>query len=328
MRPPSWRETFCLAGLLLCMTTAAGDEANVKSSAGFDGLWKTTFGPMRLTSQGDEVHGCYHYQGTTSSISGQIKNGRFIFRYVEPKDHGSTLQGTGWFELTEDGSAIRGKWRADGGQSWDDWRGRRARPQPGQAWLVILEANWETVISEPEYAFGEMLTNYFNMATARHVEVRHRFFHDSTDLRRFCQEIQFLPGPVVLLISTHGTAQGITVNGETIGAETIADGLTSTQNLALLHLSGCAMMKGDFASKVQDALGDRATFPISGYQTNVAWDASAIGDFTFLSLMLIRSATAEQAARQAIAASPFLGTERISGTPFRPLGLTVLPAGK
>ena len=251
----------------------------------------------------------------------ELKNHRFVFRYKE-----SNAEGEGWFELSEDGSRIQGKWRTDGREAWQDWIGKRSAPQPDRVWLVILEANWERNISEPEYAFGEMLTNYFAMATARHIQVRHRYFHDSTDLGRFCREIQFLAEPVVLLISTHGTNEGIIVNGSTIKADVVAESLSDASNLQLLHLSGCAMMKGDFASDIQTSLGDRATFPISGYQTNVAWDASAIGDFTFLSLMLIRRTPPEKAARQAIAASPYLGTEQIPGTTFRPLGLTVLPA--
>tara|TARA_R110002049_G_scaffold4601_4_gene31983 strand:- start:265280 stop:266287 length:1008 start_codon:yes stop_codon:yes gene_type:complete len=314
-----------IAGMIRIVILFAGSTlaqgAKTGHTDGFDGLWDTSFGMMRLHVDGEDVHGSYRYQDGVSVVSGQIKDERFIFRYTE-----SNAQGTGWFTLSDDGAAIRGKWRADGQDAWQDWTGQRATPRRDRVWLLIFEANWERNISEPEYAFGEMLANYFTMATARHVQVRHRFFHDSTDLMRFCREVQFLAEPVVVLISTHGTSEGITVNGETIQATTIAKGLSNADNLKLLHLSGCAMMQGDFAQNIHSSMGKGATFPISGYRTNVAWDASAIGDFTYLSMLLIRRMSPQKAARQAITASPFLGNDKIPGTSFKPLGLTVLPA--
>ena len=295
------------------------NSGQVLASQTFTGLWETTYGPMRLRTRGEDIRGAYDYAGGIASIAGQLKDDRLIFRYKEKE-----AQGSGWFKLSDNGKAISGKWRPDGAQKWQDWQGTRSLPNPRRTWLVILEANWEQGLREPEYAFGDMLTSYFTMATARHVQVRHRFFHDAKDLRRFCDEIQFLPEPVVLLISTHGTKNGITVFGETIKADVLAESLVDANNLKLLHLSGCAMMSGSFANDVHEALGERARFPISGYKTNVAWDASAIGDFTFLSLALIRKMPPEKAARQAIAASPYLGTEKIPGATFKPLGLTVV----
>lgn len=322
MSRPMVRKIAGLIGIALFLAVPSKAEAiKPPPLPSFEGLWQTSFGAMRLRVDRDNVQGAYDFEGGVASISGKLKNDRFVFRYKE-----SDAEGEGWFMLSEDGSKLQGKWHVDGRQTWQDWLGERSIPRPDRVWLVILEANWERSISEPEYAFGEMLTNYFTMATARHVQVRHRYFHDATDLQRFCREIQFLAEPVVLLISTHGTSAGIIVNGGTIKADTVAKSLTDASNLRLLHLSGCAMMSGDFPRTIHDSLGDRATFPISGYQTNVAWDASAIGDFTYLSLMLIRKLPPEEAARQAMIASPYLGTERIRGTSFKPLGLTVVSA--
>ncbi len=288
---------------------------------GFAGLWETTFGMMRLTGNGGEVRGAYDYASGPATIAGEIKAQRLIFRYREPDRQGSAS-----FELSEDAMSITGKWREDGDQNWRPWTGKRVVPEAGKIWLVVLEANWERSIDEQEYAFGDMLTNYFTMATARHIHVRHRFFHDATDLRRFCEKIQFLAEPVVLLISTHGTREGITVFGRTINANVVAESLVGADNLKLLHLSGCAMMSGDFPQQIHAQLKDRARFPISGYQTSVAWDASALGDFTFLSLLMIRRLEPAAAARQAVLASPYLGDQVVPGSVFQPLGLTVVPA--
>ena len=285
---------------------------------GFDGLWQTSFGAMRLTRQGDDVRGAYDYASGSATIEGQIKEDRLIFRYKEPE-----IEGSGWFELSEDQLSFNGQWRPDGQQQWSSWTGKRKVPVPGRVWLVILEANWETSIEEPEYAFGDMLDNYFTMAAARHVQVRHRFFHDAKDLRRFSEKIQFIAEPVVLLISTHGTKDGITVFGETITADVIAESLVGADNIKLLHLSGCGMMSGDFPDQIHTRLKESVKFPISGYKTSVAWDASAIGDFTFLSLLLIRGMEPDEAVEQAVKVAPFLGEQRRDGSAFAPLGLSV-----
>lgn len=289
---------------------------------GFAGLWDTSFGRMRLTADGSDVSGAYDYPSGAASIEGEVKEKRLIFRYKETEP---AVEGSGWFELSADGMSINGMWRPDGTQVWQPWTGTRTTPKDGRVWLVILEANWERSIEEPEYAFGDMLDKYFTMATARHVEVRHRFFHDAKDLTRFCRKIQFMTEPAVVLISTHGTAEGITVFGKTITADVIAESLQSASNVKLLHLSGCGMMSGTFPQQIHRLMKDKATFPISGYKTTVAWDASALGDFTFLSLLLIRGLDPKEAARQAIMVSPYLGTKPTPGSAFRPLGLTVLP---
>jgi hypothetical protein len=195
-------------------------------------------------------------------------------------------------------------------------------------WLIVLEAHWEQTLEEPEYAFGDMLRSYFKMSTARHVDVRHRFFHDETDFRRFCGEVPFLAEPVVLLISTHGTPKGIRVGGATIGADVIADSLRYAANVKLLHLSGCAMMSGDVPGEIHGHLASGPRFPISGYETYVAWDASALGDFTFLSFLLIHRFSPVDAATQARLASPYIGGERTHGLAYVPLGLRVLEHGQ
>jgi len=288
------------------------------SSDFFEGLWSTSYGMMRLWREDDQIKGSYSYS-RGSKVAGTMKERRLEFRYNEP-----SAEGEGWFELSEDGQSFEGKWREKGGRAWKDWTGTRIVPVPGRIWLVILEARWENSLAEPEYTFGDMLSMYFTMALARHVKVRHRFFHDHEDFQRWCNEAAFLAEPVVLLVSTHGTQEGITVGGETIGAEIIAESLQFAGNLELLHLSGCLMMDGSLPREIMRRLPPQRCFPISGYSTSVAWDASALSDFTFLSLLLIRGLAPGEAVAQANLLAPYTAAEAVEGGVFRPLGLEVL----
>ena len=285
---------------------------------GFAGLWDTSYGKLRLTVSGKKVSGAYDFSGADATVEGEIQGNKLTFRYTEPE-----TKGTAWFELDENDETFSGKYRADGDSVWQPWEGQRVAPVMGEKWLVILEANWEGSLGEKQYAFAEMLRQYFTMSIARHVKVRTRSFHDSADLKRFCREIKYLPGPVVLLLSTHGTKDGLTVFNETITPQKLADGLTGASNLDLIHLSGCSMMAGDFPKQVQKLMSPATRCPISGYKTNVAWDASALGDFTFLSMLLIHRMTPVDAVQHAIKLSPYLGDKTAQRMRYRPLGLSI-----
>ncbi len=286
---------------------------------GFIGLWGTTYGRMRLLRSGDDIRGCYEVDGGFGTINGQLKGKRMVFRYTEADD-----EGAGWFELDQEGQRVSGKYRPDGDKVWRAWQGIRQPPRTGRMWLVVLEAHWENDLAEREYAFGDMLRSYFTMADAKHVDVRHRYFHDLADFRRFSQSIHFLAEPVVLVVSSHGSPAGIWVGGQTIDAATIADCLKYADNLRLLHLSGCAMMAGSVPRQIHEKLPGYARYPISGYQKFVAWDASALGDFTFLSFVLLRQRDPVLAVEQAIRVSPYIGSQSPSGSDFEPLGLTIV----
>ncbi|MEM7262135.1 MAG: hypothetical protein AAF488_09100 [Planctomycetota bacterium] len=284
----------------------------------FDGLWETTFGRMKLQQVGDSVTGSYALGGG-ATIEGTADGATLRFQYAEP-----AVTGEGEFNLDASGESFEGRWRMKGSNAWHRWEGRRIDPEPGVVWLVILEAHWELSLVESEYAFGDMLQSYFTMASARHVRTRHRFFHDAVDLKRFAREVAYLAEPVVLVISSHGTESGVQVAGATLDADTIRDAVRDLAGLRLLHLSGCSMMKGDVPRSVIDGLPPSHRFPISGYSTPVAWDASAIADFTFLSMVLIRGLDPAEAVRQTHKAAPFTGSESIPGCVVRPLGLDVL----
>ena len=293
-------------------------EAPVIEAPTFDGLWETSYGRMRLAVDGDAVRGTYSYS-TGSLVEGKVSEGRMEFRYTEP-----SAAGEGWFELAEDGQSFRGRWHADGTTRDQAWTGKRILPEAGIVWLVILEAHWEGSLAEEEYAFGDMLRGYFKMSSARHVRVRQRFFHDEADFKRFAGEVVYLAEPVVLLASTHGSPAGISVAGKTIGPAAIADCLRHAGNLELLHLSGCSMMVGPVPREIMEAVDPAERFPISGYSTSVAWDASAISDFTFLTFLLIHRLSPAEAVQRTHAVSPYTGTGGIEHTGFRNLGLRVL----
>ncbi len=66
-------------------------------------------------------------------------------------------------------------------------------------------------------------------------------------------------------------------------------------------------------------------FPISGYSTAVDWDASALADFQYLSLILVHELAPEEAVRQAHLLAPFTGVHPVGGTDIEPLGLGIRP---
>src|SRR5262245_28664349 len=54
---------------------------------GFDGLWNSTFGLMRLFADNGKVQGCYE-GGGSSTLAGKCQGSRLTFTYQEPKARG------------------------------------------------------------------------------------------------------------------------------------------------------------------------------------------------------------------------------------------------
>jgi hypothetical protein len=88
----------------------------------FAGLWRTTYGPMRLEVNGSAVSGTYSDQDN-GRIAGTVKGPRIEFTYSETGETGE-----GWFELLPGGVSFRGRWRETGGTDWKKWNGRRRLP--------------------------------------------------------------------------------------------------------------------------------------------------------------------------------------------------------
>ncbi len=288
--------------------------AGWQGERGFDGIWETTYGPMRLFHHDDRIHGFYEGVGM-ASLEGRLDGDRFAFHYQEP-----TAAGEGWFTLADDGLSFRGQWRPQGGARWGDWGGRRVRPVAGLKWLVVLEAHWQKSLAEEEYAFGHMLREF--LARVGHVQVRHRFFPNEAGLEKWCRELRYLAEPTVLVIAAHGNDQGLMAQGQPIGPRVLVDTLPWAENLVLLHFSACLMLADGPSGTIARALCDLGRFPVSGYATSVDWAASAILEFTYLDLILARGLVPEAAAEQVphlltFAGEPDLVTTVYPGTGFR-----------
>lgn len=313
---------FSISLLILLFSPSATPQSAeaAETLPSFEGLWETSYGRMRLAQSGNKVSGEYSYSAL-STIDGVLEDRKLSFKYSEGETGGE-----GWFELSEDGESFEGEWREGGAGSWSSWKGTKVRPEKGIVWLVILEAHWESSLAEEEYAFGDMLRSYFSMGSARHVRIRYRTFHDEVDLRRWSREIKFLAEPVTLLISSHGTPEGVSVGQDVIKAEALADCVRGSHNLEVLHLSGCSMMKSEVPAKIQRLLGPEQKLPITGYTTPVAWDASALADFVYLSMLLIHRMSPVDAVAQTHILAPFTREDRLRGARFQALGLRSLSA--
>jgi hypothetical protein len=297
-----------LAAAALCCAVGRpvrADEPAPADAASFSGLWETTYGRMRLVQTGEHVAGTYSY-ASGSALEGTVAGGRATLRYREPQ-----AEGEAQFDLAADGESFTGRWRATGEESWSDWMGTRVHPVADRRYLVVLEARWEGSLTEQEYAFGDMLRTFF--ARVPSVEVRTRAFHDEPDFIRWCQELAWLAEPVVLVVASHGTADGISVGGATIGPDAIAAGLRHAGSLELLHFSACGLMEHDAAERIDGALQGGPRFPISGYASTVDWSASAVIEFLYLDLVLARGYSPAEAAEQVRKLVPLAGEENIEG---------------
>lgn len=314
---------LALALLTSQLAVAAVDDAPAPPprAAAFAGLWQTTYGRMRIAVTGEEAAGSYDY-GSGGTVRGALEGDTFTFAYTEPEG----IAGTGEFHLAEDGQSFAGTWRRTSGVPEDRqrqraWTGTRVQPVADRTWLVVLEAHWESSLAEPEYSYGRMLREFFSRLPD--VEVRHRWFHDEADLRRFAAETAYLAEPVVLYISTHGTQSGITVGGATLGAKVVAESLAQSNNLMLLHLGGCLMMEGDMPGEIQRQLGKAAPFPISGFLHEADWGGSAIVDFTYLDLVLGRGMAPEAAVAATQEMLTFARADGDPAAPIAPAGLVI-----
>ncbi len=274
------------------------------AAADWSGAWETTYGMLFLSQDGDRVTGHYDISGY-SSVEGTVTDdGRLVFTYREP-----AASGEGWFEMGPDSMSFAGEWSEDGSGTWYDWEGFRAGAGVAPSrWLVILEAEWQTNLSEREYSFGEMLDSWF--ARVEGVTVRHRFIHDEEDLERFLMESAGLTGEVYLLLASHGTGDGLELPGGTVDAGELIHALEPVRNLALLHFSSCEIMAGETPGEVLASRDDWPEgFVVSGYTRSVDWGASAVLEVFYLNQMLENGFPPEDAARSVEDCITFAGTD-------------------
>lgn len=278
---------------------------------GWDGVWESDFGRVRLVHEAERIHGFYEGAGP-AVIEGELRGDRLEFRYREP-----SASGEGRFQLSEDSRAFSGEWRAQEGAEWSPWSGRRLQAEPGITWLVVLEAHWQRSLAESEYAFGDMLREIF--ARLPNVRVRQRFFHDAQSLEHWCRELLYLPEPAILTIASHGVAEGLSVHGEVINTTRVLESLRYAENLKLLHFSSCLIgLDG------QDAL-TRQPYSVSGYTTSVDWGASALLEFTYLDLILNRGLEPAEAAEKLPALISYAGDNVPPDSPYPAAGFRFFP---
>ncbi len=290
---------------------------------GFDGVWMTTFGPMRLIHQDDRVFGIYGDLAGfgASTIEGKFSNGTLQFDYQEP-----IAKGSGHFELSNDLVSFTGKWDTEGKPQLKTWEGERVPPQTGIRWLVVLEAYWENHITETEYSFGKMLREFF--AREPSVNVRQRYFTNAEGLAQWCRDLAYLPEPTVLVIATHAheTEPVFVARNGVIPPDLLTDSLQYAGDLSLVHLSSCLPLDHDPENPWYGPL--LRTCSVSGYGSSVDWAVSAILEFQYLDMILSRNLFPTEAADQVGKLVGFAGDDAPANSPYPPAKFRFFPMGK
>ncbi|MBL8517238.1 MAG: hypothetical protein JNM76_09730 [Betaproteobacteria bacterium] len=281
---------------------------------GWDGLYETTFGRLRLLHAADGVEGFYEAAGP-AALRGRADGDRLHFHYEE-----KNASGEGYFVMAEDGESFTGQWRASGDEEWSDWTGTRMHAERGIQWLFVLEAHWQKSLADNDYAFGDMLREVF--ARLANIRVRHRIFHDADSLAHWCRELMYLAEPAVLVIASHGTERGLSVHGEIINTPRIMQSLATAETLKYLHFSAC-LVANDEARSLKSP-----PFPVSGYTTSVDWGASAMIEFTLLDMVLNRGMTPDAAAAMLPKLVTYALDEAPERSPYPPAGFRFFPKAK
>jgi hypothetical protein len=284
---------------------------------GFDGVWATDFGRLRLVVEDDgRAHGMYELAGG-STIEGRVTGNVLEFTFQEP-----TARGEGRFELSPDGLMFAGPWRPEGAPGWSAWRGQRLL-QTGLTWLVVLEVPWHALSADRDYSFGAMLREFFGRSPF--VRVRQRFFSNEAALKRLCRELWLIPEPVALVVATHSLEQGIQLDGKTVEVQTFAESLRYVPELRVLHFSACLLMRNPVVVEGWRQLANQQHVAVSGYTTSVNWAASAILEFTYLEMILSHGMTPVQAAEQVRQLLTFAGDGPLPlASPFAPAGFRLV----
>lgn len=281
---------------------------------GWDGLYDTTFGRLRLLHSSGGVEGFYEAAGP-AALQGRAEGDRLHFHYEE-----KNASGEGYFVMAEDGESFTGQWRASGDEEWSDWTGTRMHAERGVQWLFVLEAHWQKSLADNDYAFGDMLREVF--ARLANIRVRHRIFHDADSLAHWCRELMYLAEPAVLVIASHGTERGLSVHGEIINTTRIMQSLATAETLKYLHFSACLIANDE------ERTLKSPPFPVSGYTTSVDWGASAMIEFTLLDMVLNRGMTPSAAAAMLPKLVTYALDDAPKGSPYPPAGFRFFPKAK
>jgi hypothetical protein len=281
----------------------------------FSGVWKTSFGPMRIIQRDDKIVGCYQFAGSQSELVGTATDAVMKFTYTEFTGD----KGVGEFRFQEDGS-FEGTWKSNDGAQKGLWQGTRVLPTPGRSWLVVLEAHWESSLQQPEYSYGDMLRQFF--ARVPSVAVRHRFFDGKDDFAKWCSELPYIVEPVVFYVSSHGTENGITVGRQLLTGEFMGKQLRYAPQIKLVHLGSCSTMAGSAPAELRKACG--ADVPVSGFTKVADWAGSAVIDFSYLDLVLSRRMEPKQAVQQIRKNILFAGEDENLDSAIKSAGLKLV----
>jgi len=278
------------------------------SERGFGGRWSTTYGLMTLRVDGERVSGSY----PLGAIEGTLADGRLEFTYTE-----ADVSGSGWFELDPSQRSFSGRWQPDGSERWRRWSGERVAQSDERAWLVVLEAPWQSSMFDAEFSFGGMLSAIFDHNAG--VSVRQRFFTDAQSFEAYCREAALLPGRVVMVVATHADPSGLSCQAGKIPPQQVAAALAAVPNLQMVHFSACAVMAGDMPEQIFAARpADDALEVVSGYGVSVDWMGSALTEFTLMDLVLNRGLAPGEAARQLTRILDFADGEVVESSPIPP----------
>jgi hypothetical protein len=283
---------------------------------GYDGLWDTSVGRLRLVQEAGRVWGSSELDASVR-LEGDLEPGGRVALRLD----GAELNGHGHLELDSTGYLLEGEWSEDG-QPAGTIGGQRAMPRPGLTWLVVLEAHRQRVLDDNEFALGRTLHEL--LARQRATQVRHRFFDDDPSLLRWCRQLLYLPEPSVVVVAGLGEPPGATDGGATIalqgGLAGMIDALRFADGLKVLHLSSSASLAGqEIARTLKDA-----PFPVSGYTGNADWAQRTLVDAVYLDLLLDKGLTPDNAAELLAQLVRFAGTETPAGSPYLPAGFALV----
>jgi hypothetical protein len=279
---------------------------------GFDGLWDTSMGRIRLVQEAGRVWGTGETDATVRLEGSLEPGGRLPFRL-----EGASVKGTGYLELDALGYLLEGEFNGDD-QPASVIGGQRAMPRPGVACLLVLEAYRQRALDDSEFALGRALRELASRLPW--TVVRHRFYDDEAGLLRWCRQLLYLPEPSVLVVigrEETGGADRAAV-GRQAGLAGLVDSLRFADGLKLLHLSSSASLAGQEAGR---ALRE-TPFPVSGYTGTAAWDECALAEMIYLDMILNKGLTPDKAAEQLPMLVRFAGAENIPGSPYQPAGFT------
>jgi hypothetical protein len=279
---------------------------------GFDGLWDTSMGRMRLVQEAGRVWGTSETDAAVRLEGSLEPGGRLPFRL-----EGASVKGTGYLELDALGYLLEGEFSGDD-QPASVIGGQRAMPRPGVACLLVLEAYRQRALDDSEFALGRALRELASRLPW--TVVRHRFYDDEAGLLRWCRQLLYLPEPSVLVVigrEETGGAGGAAV-GQQAGLAGIVDSLRFADSLKLLHLSSSASLAGQETGR---SLRE-TPFPVSGYTGSAAWDECALAEMIYLDMILNKGLTPDKAAEQLPMLVRFAGAENIPGSPYQPAGFT------